>query len=354
MDSWNEIISEIKELVDDNIECIPSLYDLSKRIGYSQFHLSRKFHEQLGMSYKKYITTRKMKFASLDIYNTNDKIIDIALKYGYSSHEAFSHTFFKYFNISPTTYRSLHKPNPFAEKVDVISIVRTPKSYIKNKGVTNMIIYVKQMFDWNCYAYYAENVEEKYWDFFREELWWQVGNSFIKQFDNVKDFKYCAENFMKYGELSINQKLKMNLAPWEKALNDFIEEVSKIDVDWYIHGSTAMALLGIDVEPKDIDIIFANYSDFDKVREKFYKYAIYPIERCDNWIMSGLGTIFMKASISLAFHNKELEPYNMDDLCKIEYNNNFIYTSSLEMLKKDNENMERFDRVKMIEVKLNS
>ena len=50
------------------------------------------------------------------------------------------------------------------------------------------------------------------------------------------------------------------------------EEVKKLDVDWYIHGSTAMVLSGIDVAPNGVDIIFPNYSDFDMVRNHFNKF----------------------------------------------------------------------------------
>lgn len=215
-----------------------------------------------------------------------------------------------------------------------------------------MKIYVKQMYDWNYYAYFAEDVDEKYWNYFKENLWWQVGNNFVKSFDNVKDFEYCADNFTKYGETAIKQQLKIIPAPWEKALDLFIPEIEKLGVDWYIHGSVAMALWGIDVAPKDVNIIIPNYSDFDRVRDHFCKYAIRPIERCENWIMSGLGEIFMEAVIGISFHNKELEPYDMSKLGKINYNGTEVYVSGLEMLRQDNINYHRMDRVKAIEDKI--
>ena len=59
-----------------------------------------------------------------------------------------------------------------------------------------MKLYVKQMYDWNYYACYAEDVDEKYWNYFKTELWWQLGNGFIKTYDNVEGFEYCAKNFM--------------------------------------------------------------------------------------------------------------------------------------------------------------
>ena len=216
----------------------------------------------------------------------------------------------------------------------------------------DMKIYVKQMYDWNYYAFFAENVDEKYWDYFKENLWWQIGNSFTKSYDNVKDFEYCADNFTRYGETAIKQQLKILATPWKKALNLFITEINKTGVNWYVHGSTAMALWGIDVAPKDVNIIIPNYSDFDKVRNHLYKFAIRPIERCENWLMSGLGEIFMEAVIGVTFHNIELEPYDMKRLGKVIYNGMEVHVSSLEMLRHDNMNYNRPERVKLIEEKI--
>ena len=215
-----------------------------------------------------------------------------------------------------------------------------------------MKLYVKQMYDWNCYAYYAEDVDEQYWDYFKSELWWPVGNSFIKQYDNVADFEYCAENFTKHGEEMIKQELKLLPSPWQKALELFAAEMEKLNVPWYVHGSVAMALWGIDVTPRNLDIIVPNYSDFDKVRSQFYKLAIRPIERCDNWVMSGGGTIFMEAAISIWCHNKELEPYDMSGHKKVIHNGHEIFIESLEMLKQANERYDRPERVALIEERM--
>lgn len=215
-----------------------------------------------------------------------------------------------------------------------------------------MKLYVKQMQDWNCYALIAEDVEEEYQYFFKNELWWQIKDNFIKTYDNVPDFPYCAENFAKYGEAAIKQQLKVLPCPWESALDFMISEMETLGVDWYIHGSVAMALHGAPVIPKNLNIIIPNYSDFDKVREHFCKLAIQPFERCDGWIMSGLGNIFHDAWISFAFHNKELEPFDMGTLAKPDWNGKTVYTSTLEMLKNDNAAYGRMDRVKMMEERM--
>jgi len=348
MFSWYDEVQKIKSWIDKNIEDNISLMRISEYCGYSPHYLSKKFHELEGITIKEYILISRIQHSARQLLETGNRIIDIALSHGYSSQEAFTRAFMKVYGITPWSYRKLQKPSPKAEKSRLLHSVGCTKPI----GGKDMKIYVKQMYDWNYYAFIAEDVDEKYWDYFRENLWWQIGNNFIKSYDNVKDFEYCADNFTKYGETAIKQQLKIIPAPWEKALDLFIAEIEKLGVDWYIHGSAAMALWGIDVVPKDVNIIIANYSDFDRVRDHFCKYAIRPIERCENWIMSGLGEIFMEAVIGISFHNKELEPYDMSKLGKINYNGTEVYVSGLEMLRQDNINYHRMDRVKAIEDKI--
>ncbi len=321
---------------------------LSNLSCYSPFYLSKKFHELEGISLKEYILISKIQHSAVQLNETDDRIIDIAMSHGYSSQEAFTRAFMKVYKITPWSYRKLQKPSPTAEKSRLLHSV----GFTKPIGGMDMKIYVKQMYDWNYYAFFAEDVDEKYWDYFKENLWWQIGNSFTKSYDNVKDFEYCAENFTRYGETAIKQQLKILTTPWEKALDLFIPEINKLGVDWFVHGSVAMSLWGIDVSPKDVNIIINNYSDFDKVRNHFCKLAIRPIERCENWLMSGLGDIFMEAVIGIAFHNKELEPYDMSKYGKILYKGTEVYVSSLEMLRQDNMNYNRLERVKAIEEKI--
>ncbi|MDD4296294.1 MAG: AraC family transcriptional regulator [Ruminiclostridium sp.] len=347
MFSWYDEVQKIKSWIDRNIEENISLSQLSSFSGYSPYYVSKKFHELEGISLREYILILKIQHSAIQLNETDDRIIDIAMSHGYSSQEAFTRAFMKVYRISPWSYRKLQKPSPNAEKSRLLHSV----GFTKPIGGMDMKIYVKQMYDWNYYAFFAEDVDEKYWDFFKENLWWQIGNSFTRSYDNVKDFEYCAENFTRYGETAIKQQLKILTTPWEKALDLFIPEIKKLGVDWFVHGSVAMSLWGIDVAPKDVNIIIPNYSDFDKVRNHFYKLAIRPIERCENWLMSGLGEIFMDAVIGISFHNKELESYDMSKHGKIAYKGTEVYVSSLEMLRQDNMNFNRFERVKSIEEK---
>lgn len=348
MDSWEDMIDQMKAWIDKNIEENPSLADMAERLGYSYHYATKKFREVEGISFREYMLKCKIQKAANDLYATRERMIDIAIKYGYSSQEAFTRAFENVYGITPAVYRRLQKPTSLAEKSTLIGIGCQTKPNLLNGG-KDMKLYVKQMYDWNYYGYYAEEVDQQYWEYFKTELWWQLGNGFIKTYDNVDGFEYCAKNFTQYGELSINQHLKISPTPWEKALHWLIPEMKKLGVDWFVFGSVAMALQEVEVKPKDINISIPNHSDYDKVRERFYKLAVKPFERCENWVASGLGTIFCEANIEFAFGNKELEPYDMSQLAEIDYKGEKIYISTLEMLRQDNEHYGRPDRVKLIE-----
>lgn len=212
-----------------------------------------------------------------------------------------------------------------------------------------MKIYVKQMRDYNCYAYVAEDVAEAHWPYFQDALWWQIGSHFLKSYDNIPDFPVCAANFAQYGETAVRQQLRLLPAPWEEALDRLIPELKALGVDWYIHGSVAMALWGLDVTPRNLNIIFPNSADFDRVRSCLLPYTIRPFERCDNWVMSGLGELFLSAVVGMSFANPSAVPYNRNALARISYHGETLQISTLEMLRRDNEAYGRPERVRMIE-----
>ncbi|MDR1704149.1 MAG: AraC family transcriptional regulator [Clostridiales bacterium] len=343
------MIRLLKCWIDEDIENIPPLSELAGRLGYSVFYVSKKFHEAEGISLREYITGRKLCQAADKLYTTTERIIDIAVRYDYSSQEAFSRAFKKVYGVPPAVYRRTQKPLPRVEKTELLGYMGTVGPNKKNRG-NQMKLYVKQMQDWNYYGLYAEDVDEKYWDYFKAGLWWQLGGSFIKTYDNVADFRYCAQNYVNFGELSIKQLTGEIPAPWENALDLFIGEIDKLGVDWYIHGSVALALWGINVTPKDVNIIIANAPDFEKVRAHFARYAIAPIQPCDEYGMCGGGQIFMEAAISI--WTQKQDRYDMSALGKASCKGRDVYLSSLEMLRKDNEYYGRDERVALIEEKL--
>ncbi|MDO4350779.1 MAG: helix-turn-helix transcriptional regulator [Eubacteriales bacterium] len=109
MYEWYRNIQKIVEEIDG---CIQSHSDealtlnrLAGELGYSTFYVSRKFKEISGMQLRDYLRYRKLAFALKKIRDTDMGILDIALNYGFSSHEAFTRAFKEAYGMTPSEYR---------------------------------------------------------------------------------------------------------------------------------------------------------------------------------------------------------------------------------------------------------
>ena len=57
------------------------------------------------MQLRDYLRRRRLAFALRDVRDTDAGILDIAVQYGFSSNEAFTHAFKKAYGVSPSAYR---------------------------------------------------------------------------------------------------------------------------------------------------------------------------------------------------------------------------------------------------------
>lgn len=98
-------IARMVEWVEMNISDNPTLHEMSSHVGYSPYYCSSKFHEVVGLTFKRYVLKRKLSIAALELGQSDRRIIDIAVDYGFSSHEAFTRSFVKEYGITPLDYR---------------------------------------------------------------------------------------------------------------------------------------------------------------------------------------------------------------------------------------------------------
>lgn len=94
----NKTISYIEEHLTDEIS-----YDELARIACcSTYHFQRMFAYMASIPLSEYIRRRRMSLAAIDLQNGNEKIIDIGIKYGYSSPTAFNRAFQSVHGIAPS------------------------------------------------------------------------------------------------------------------------------------------------------------------------------------------------------------------------------------------------------------
>jgi AraC family transcriptional regulator len=82
-------------------------------------HFYRIFRAVTNQSITTYILERKLIKASIDLKNTDRKVVDIAFEYGFNSHEQFTRSFRKKFHVTPSRYRKKDTPVSLME-MDVL------------------------------------------------------------------------------------------------------------------------------------------------------------------------------------------------------------------------------------------
>lgn len=111
-----------------------SLSKVAKELHFSPYYCSVMFHRYFGETMKSYVQRRRILCATKELEGTNNRIIDIAMKYGYSSQESFSRAFSRTIGMSPKRFRD--KPLPFAvyEKYKPME----EEVGVKNETITNI------------------------------------------------------------------------------------------------------------------------------------------------------------------------------------------------------------------------
>lgn len=85
--------------------------ELAQRAFFSKTHYQRLFRAIVGEPVMEYVKNRRLQFACRDVREGNTGILDIALKYGYDSHEGFTRAFKAYFGVTPSEYRKCSNQN---------------------------------------------------------------------------------------------------------------------------------------------------------------------------------------------------------------------------------------------------
>lgn len=110
MANMAEGIQRAIEYIEDHITEDMSIDDIAARAYASAYHFQRMFGVLCGYSVGEYIRSRRLTIAAEELCATNARIIDIALKYGYDSHESFTRAFTRFHGITPSLARAKGAP----------------------------------------------------------------------------------------------------------------------------------------------------------------------------------------------------------------------------------------------------
>ena len=82
---------------------------LAKHSFFSISHYQRIFRAIVGEPVMEYVKNRRLQLACFDLLSSKSTILEIALKYGYESHDGFTRAFKSYFGTTPSKYRKTKK-----------------------------------------------------------------------------------------------------------------------------------------------------------------------------------------------------------------------------------------------------
>ncbi|MCK2001071.1 AraC family transcriptional regulator [[Brevibacterium] frigoritolerans] len=105
MDSLKNMNGAIK-FIEENLTNEIDFKEVARLAYCSEYHFKRMFSFLAGISLSEYIRRRRLTLAAFELKNSNMKVIDIAIKYGYSSPDSFARAFQHLHGITPSEARS--------------------------------------------------------------------------------------------------------------------------------------------------------------------------------------------------------------------------------------------------------
>lgn len=88
--------------IEQNLHQDIGVCNVANAVSYSQFYFSREFSRAAHISVYDYIVRRKISESYKDLFNGREKIIDLAFRYGFGSHEVYTRAFKKMVGQNPS------------------------------------------------------------------------------------------------------------------------------------------------------------------------------------------------------------------------------------------------------------
>ncbi len=154
-----ELLVKTLSYIEDHLNSDIQTEDIAKACYASKSSLEKNFKAAAHFSVHDYMTRRKMmKAAKQLIQKPDSNILDVAVEYGFSSHEAFTRAFFSVWNCNPKEFRET-----YASRGRVPELFPQIMSFYQLEGEDYMrrTVDISEMYDFlkdrqNCYFVCAD------------------------------------------------------------------------------------------------------------------------------------------------------------------------------------------------------
>ncbi|MBW5447155.1 helix-turn-helix domain-containing protein [Cohnella sp. CFH 77786] len=173
-----------------------TLRGLAETAGFSDFHFHRVFQSMVGDSVMEYVRKRRLARAAGDLSDPDRRIVDIALDYGFQTHETFTRAFKKMFGMTPGEYRKRNIRTAPYPQANVLRRMYNP--YLGGIRMEYRIV-EKPAFKVIGYGLQTTNIEGRnlkevpaFWsDYLENRKWSRIPNVIPR--DNPVELGLCAD-----------------------------------------------------------------------------------------------------------------------------------------------------------------
>lgn len=178
---WLSKMNSALGYIELNLEGKIDYGEVSRIACSSLTRFQRMFTFMTDMTIGDYVKRRKMSLAAEDLKNTDIKVIDLALKYGYESPEAFTRAFQGFHGMPPTVVRKLgiskvFQPISFQIKINGGDMMMGSKPLVKIEELSNLKV-----------VYFQVNCEEP-----EKEAWNKMRQWVVKNFNDYEARRYIG------------------------------------------------------------------------------------------------------------------------------------------------------------------
>lgn len=160
--NWLDTIRSTISYIEDHLYDVKSADEIADEVYLSSFYLQKGFKLMTGYSISEYIKNRRLYLAAMELISSNDKIIDIAYKFGYETPESFTKAFNRFHGFNPSKIKDNVKSVKVFLPLKITIVIQGGKEMnytIEKKKELKFIGFVKE-FDMTT----SYQDIPKYWD----------------------------------------------------------------------------------------------------------------------------------------------------------------------------------------------
>lgn len=189
------------------------------------------------------------------------------------------------------------------------------------------------------------------------------GDGYTKTFSkDAPHIDVAAANFVLYADRLYGETLTHGSPLWRDGLRHFLDILDGSGIEWFLIGSCVLAIRGLDVVPRGVDVVFPHVSDLPRVRDLIGPDTLQPLLECEGWVAAAYGEAFHGCKIAMAFMTQDCldapdpdgtgpsdsGPYAASHLGTATWEGRTIPVPPMQLLLNINRRRGRTDRVRLI------